>query len=183
MTPSMAFESKLATTSDATPLRGKLLIVANTTNVVSAPLVLHPLNLGVRTAALASVFTKYRFKRIGFRFTGTSGATNLSSTVVLGILDDSTTGEGDAPASVASILELRSSAASLESETVPTEFTWTPVDKNLWYACQAPVTGADPRLVYPGILYAGDAIAATGRANIEIDFEIVFKGATDIGAL
>jgi hypothetical protein len=181
MTPSMKFEQKLSRSSDATVLRGKFLATATIGATPSISLVLNPNNFGPRAAALAAIFTRFRFKSIGFKFICTSG-TFVSSDGAIGVLDDSSGTEGDAPTTINSVLEMRCSALNLTAETVPTEFRWEPVDKTLWYATYPGATGSDARLVNAGVVY--QSATATGVImSIEMDYELVFKGATDIGAL
>jgi hypothetical protein len=184
MTPSSAFEAKLARSSDAMVLRGKFLlsnVVSGTPNSIIA---LTPVNFGARAAAAATIFTSYRIKKIGIKFNGqttNSGVSNAAA-VVLGILDDASGAEGDAPSTANGVLELRCSAVSMPAETISTELTWSPVDKNLWYHTSSGSSTSDPRFLFPGVVY----IAALSTGNFitaEFDWEVVFKGASDTGTL
>jgi len=150
---------------------------------------LNPLNLGSRAAGLAAVFARYRFKYVRFKFLGNianSSFPSIIGIVVLGILDDSSTAEGDAPTTATALTELRCSGTNMSTQTVPTEFVWQPVDKSKWYYTYTGATGSDVRLASPGVLYVGSTIApgsgVTTAVDVEIDYAVVFSGAVDIGS-
>jgi hypothetical protein len=181
MTSTEAFEAKLSRGSDSTVLRGKLVVVANAPVVPTAVLALNPASLGVRCVAAATIFSRYRFKYIRFKFlTGTSSATGITNYACVGVQDDIGL-TANTPTGAAGVLELRCSGSSFNNQTVPTQFEWTPVDKNLWYYTTNDLT--DARLSTSGILYSAGLNAATSTMDMEIDYCIVFQGATDIGAL
>jgi hypothetical protein len=182
MTPSMRFENKLARSSDATILRGKLLLNSTATTAPTPALVLHPSNFGARANAMSTIFSKFRIKHLGFKFICTQSPATFPIVGATGVLDDASATEGDAPTTNNSILELRCSALSLPFQTVPTEFDWSPVDKSFWYACTTGSSTDDPRFVFPGVLYAGPNSATATVFTFEIDYEIVFKGAIDLGS-
>jgi len=182
MTPSTSFERRLATTSDASVLRGKFFVTQAIGTGVNGIFSITPASLGARAAALASIYSSYRIKYIGLKFSSNSATTPFgSSTSVLGVVDDANTTEGDFPVNISDILELRCSGSFLAPSTVPTEFMFKPVDNNLWYKTYVGQSGSDPRLTSPGYLVASSPNASTTLV-IEIDYEIVFKGAVDIGS-
>jgi len=175
MTPQEAFVRSLATSSDAISLRGKFLGTA--TLVASTPLLLlslDPANLGGRAAALAGVFTRYRFKYLRVRFL--TNAATIPGGVVMGILDD-VAASGEPPTSVSGLLEYRCSATTFTGETVPVSFEWRPSDKQQWNFVDA---SADNRFQIPATLYAASTVA--GAFSYEIDYSITYKGAYDSGA-
>jgi len=183
MTPAMNFEKKLALSSDACVIRGKLLFSVASITTPAIGIVLHPSNLGVRTAALANIFTRYKFKELAFRFTSVLTTGGTPSTGVIGILDDASGIEGDAPTTSGGVMELRTSAAALAGETLPTEFVYRPVDKTLWYATTTGGSSgsvSDPRLLFPGILYVAAPVSSS--FSLEVDYTVVYKGANDIAA-
>jgi hypothetical protein len=185
LTRNEAFEEKLARSSDATVLRGKLLLQASSTSTPTVALAIIPSQLGVRATALGGIFTKYRVKSVLLKFmsANTSGTT-LTGGGVLGFYDDATTGEGEAPTTAAGVLEQRCSASNFSGQTTPTMLRWEPVDKRLWYATTQGVAGSDLRLVFPGLIYiAGLASTTSVGFDIELDFTLVFKGAADVGAI
>jgi len=174
----MEFERKLTNSADSTVLRGKLFFAAGAAITPSAALVLHPSNLGVRAAALATIFSRFRFKDVHIKFQAL--VATAVATGVVGILDDASNTEGDAPTTVSSILELRSSASVL-GQTIPQEFVWSQLDRTMWYACSGGSSVQDPRFLFPGVIYIGSTSASSPNIVMEIDYTIVFKGASDIG--
>jgi hypothetical protein len=181
VTQSQRFEQRLASASDAFNLKGKLLLAFSTSTTPAVVLNLNPANLGARAASLATIFSRFRINRLIFKATFVNNTTALSTTGVVGVLDDATTTEGDAPISASSVLELRCSGSYLQSQTVPLELSWQPVDKSKWYYTQNGVSGSDARLVEMGVAYA--ASPATGVVvSLEIDYDVTFKGATDTSA-
>jgi len=178
MTPSQAFENRLARSSDACTLIGKVFFSSSAGTAATSVVAFAPVNLGARATSLANVFSDYKIKRIGIKF---QPAASSTISVAVGVLDDSSTLEGDAPSNIQDIIELRCSAVSLTSTTIPTELSWSPINSKLWYKTAAGATGSDVRLTVPGILY--QAATAADQNAIEIDYEIVFRGAIDTGAL
>jgi hypothetical protein len=179
MTQAQAFESQLAKNADSTVLRGKFFFPQSALTLTPAILtILTPASaaFGARSVSMANLFTSFRFKYLRIKFMLLSSATPVSGAV--GVLDDASGAEGDAPSSLNGILEQRCSASSFSNQTTPTEFTWEPVDKRLWYKCFPGSSGSDERLVTSGVLYA--ATNNPGAVQMEVDFCIVFKGATDV---
>jgi len=182
MTKTEAFEANLSTSADVTVLRGKFVFSA--VNSVTAGLptiqfVLNPTgagNFGLRASALASVFSRYRFKYLRIKFleqltTGTICA--------VGIQDDVSITANN-PTTVSGVSELRCSGSAFSQQTIPTQFEWQPADKNYWYYTTNDLT--DGRLSSSGNIWTASQ-AASGVVNMEIDYCIVFKGATDNGSL
>jgi hypothetical protein len=176
MTQSEAFEANLARGNDAFVLRGKLLLNATVGTTPSIMVELFPSALGPRAAALAGVFSRYRFKEVLFKFLGSISSVPTLSTV--GVLDDSLGTEGDAPVNATSVLELRSSASAFATQTMPSSFKWQPIDKTKWYYTFSGVTGSDARLANSGTLY-GASGTASDNIQMEVDYTIVFSGAVD----
>jgi len=179
MTQSEAFERQVVRSSDATALRGKLLFTGATATTATALFTLNASSLGTRCAAMAGIFTRYRFKyvRVKFLATGSSGFSAFST--ALGVYDDASTGEGQPPTTLSNVAELRASGTVLGGQTIPTFFEWKPADPNLWYYCSpSPAAGSDLRLIDSGVLYAIASTAASPLA-VEIDFSLVYKGAVD----
>lgn len=183
MTSTEAFEASLSTSSDATTLRGKLVFTQASTTTPALALALNPqnsTNFGVRAAALAAVFSRYRFKYCRFRYLSTPTGGGSGSLTALGVIDDTNvSGVTDAPTTVGGVAELRCSGTVFAFQSVPTVFEWSPADKNFWYYCSA--DSADTRLSNSGNVYI--ASTATSAADIEVDYCIVFKGAIDVGTL
>jgi hypothetical protein len=170
------FERRLSQSVDATTLRGKLLFSVNLTPAAT------PINLitlqanafGARSVAFAAIFTQWKIKRLIMKFSSSVGSTTTGAAV--GVYDD-VAATADIPTTLGDVMQLRSSAASLPGDTVPTSFIYEPVDKSLWHFC---VTDSqDSRLTTYGVMY-GATVTGTGLLAIEIDFELVYKGAADI---
>jgi hypothetical protein len=176
MTQTEAYEAKLSRGMDTVVLHGKLALTtaANVTPVSVNPIT--PFTVGQRAAAMAGIFSRYRFKSIRVKFMGASVGTGLSATgiVALGFQDDISITAAN-PANFQDVSELRCSATSFAAETVPTYFEWTPVDKNLWYYTTNDLT--ESRLSTSAVLWAAGTPAAT--ADIELDYTLVFQGAID----
>jgi len=181
MSQTEAFENSLAKRgADCANLRGKLLFSTTIGTSPAAILALTPQAFGARAAAYATLFANYRFKYLKIKFFG-----NLSSAFVtsaVGILDDATTTEGDAPTNINTIMEQRCSAVVFAGVTQPGYLSWTPVDRERWLFSFTGVTGSDARLTSNGIVYAA-ASAASVIMTVEIDFSISFKGAIDTASL
>jgi hypothetical protein len=179
MTPIEAFESRLATQSDAFNLKGKLLLPIGsigTTPTLIFPLI--PSNLGVRATALGTNYSRYRIKSLWFKFFPAL-ASGVGESTVLGLIDDSSAETGDVPTTFAGLLELRCSGVALPGQTVPTIIQYKPVDK-MWRFCQAGAAG-DPRLYNQAALYAG-VLTTAAALQVEVDFDISFKGAISTGS-
>jgi len=178
MTATQNFEQRLVQSNDATVLRGKFLLSPSLTAAsVSNILTINSSALGARAAALSGIFAKYRFKQIIVKFVAvTSGA-------VIGLLDDASGAEGDAPTSGGGVLELRASALANPGESVPQQLVWKPVDRTKWYYTFAGASGSDPRLTIPAIMYGVANIGTGTPVVIEVDYELVFSGAVDVGAV
>jgi hypothetical protein len=181
MTPTEAFEAGRARNTDTTVLRGVLLSTVAATTTPSSLIVLNPTsasNFGTRAAALSAVFARYRFKSIRFRFLGTATATGTQAFQSLGVQDDiSITAQN--PTTASGVAELRCSGVVLGDQTVPTEFTWTPVDKNLWYYTTNDLS--DARFSTSGIVW-GASSGTGGSFSLQLDYTLVFQGAIDTGA-
>jgi len=174
MTQTEAFEATLSTSNDSTVLRGKVLTSSALTSTPVNLLTLVPTNtaFGVRSVAMGTIFSRYRFKYLKIRFL--CNTTNQGTTA-LGVQDDISITANN-PTSISGIAELRCSGTALGSQTVPTVFEWRPADTRWWYYTTNDLT--DPRLSTSGILWA----AGASPVEVEIDYCIVFKGATDAGA-
>lgn len=174
MSQSEAFERSIAR-NDRSTLTGKLLNTATTTATPSVILSIEPLGLSPRTVAFAALFAEYHINYLRVKF--------ISSTAVnsaLGVLDDASGAEGDAPSSVSGVLELRCSASSLATQTVPTEFTYTQKASSFWLKTYPGASGSDPRLAVAGLLYGASSSSAS--VSIEVDYSITFQGAVDVGS-
>jgi len=172
MTQSQAFETRLAIHTDSFNLRGKFFEIFNVAAAggVVPVTILNAVNLGARCATLNTVFARYRFKYIRFKFFA-------NNTCAIGVLDDASVSEGDGPTTLAGVAELRCSATQFVGTSIAGEFMWTPIDKKKWYYTSAGVTGSDIRLEDTGALFA--AMTAVGSGEVEIDYSIVFSGALD----
>lgn len=173
MTQTEAFALNQTLSSDAVCIKGKLLGSASATVTPSQIVNFNPNGLGPRVAKFAAVFDRFRIKYVRIKWLPT-GTTNVFSS--LGVLDDSGSG-GLAPTNTAETAELRSSSTVVGNTTVPTQFTWIPVDRKEWYFCPTEGSSGDPRLQVPGVLYASAPSATT--VAYEIDYSIVFAGAID----
>lgn len=179
MTQAEAFERQVVRSSDATVLRGKLQFTASATGTPSVILILNPAvasNFGVRASSVALAFTRYRFKYIRVKFLSNQ-ATSASGAVV-GIQDDIAI-SGNTPTTASGVAELRASGTSFLSQAVPTSFEWRPADSNLWYYVSS--DAIDTRLSVSGLMYVATSVSSV--VDFEIDYSLVFKGATDAGAL
>jgi len=185
MTPSEAFEARLAR-SDRSTLVGKLLlnIGLSSTNTPVPALVIGAIsagNLGTRASALALIFARYKINYIRLKYLTSQTATGANS-VVLGFQDDASGAEGDGPSSTAGLLEYRCSAVTFVNQTIPQELSYQPASRN-WYFCTPGATGSDPRLSISAILWASSLNVIAGvNAQVELDYSITFKGAVDVGS-
>lgn len=135
--------------------------------------------LGSRQQSIASVFTDFRIKDAVIRFLVSPGANGSIS--AMGVLDDSSGGEGDAPVNYQDVTELRCSATSFGGQTVPVQFRYSPTNKTLWYKTYN--GSGDPRFVSPGVLYVStNTGTGTNQFAYELDVTIVYKGAVDINS-
>jgi hypothetical protein len=176
MTQTEAFEKSLVTSTDSVNLKGKFYLPSSTLSVTpSSLLILGPSAMGGRAAAISTVFARYKFKYLRIKFMISSATPSPSA---IGILDDASTAEGDFPTTLAGLAEFRASATKFSSETMPTTFTWQPVDRSLWYYTEAGSSGSDQRLVNSGVLMGAASTSST--VSIEIDYSLVFKGAIDL---
>jgi hypothetical protein len=175
-TPTEAFERSLARGADSFNLKGKVVFSQATSTTPAAFIVLAPSQLGPRATALATVFSRFRVNSVIIKFMETTSGFQT----VLGIVDDASGTEGDAPSSFGGVLETRCSALAFGAQTVPTYLEWRPVDKSKWYYCTSGATGSDPRLVFPAISFV--ASSGTGSISAEVDFNVTFKGADDTGS-
>lgn len=181
LTPSEVFERTLGRTNDSCVLRGKLIINPTLNSTPAQISYLIPNFFGARATAFGNVFSRFRIKALNIRFLPAGNASTGSLATAVGILDDpsSTT----SPATGSDVLELRSSALALAGQTVPSNILYTPLDKTKWYYTIG-VTGSDNRLTVPGFLYG--YVNTPGSSSglpvgMEIDFSLVFAGATDNG--
>lgn len=172
MTPTEAFNANLSQHSDSSVVRGKLSFTLPTTATPGLLINLYPNgpDFGQRVEAYQNIFTRYRFKSLKFKF-----LSPVSSAV--GVQDDVTI-SGLAPTTTTGIAELRCSGTSLGGQTIPTEFEWKPLDPKRWFYTQT--TASEPRTSYTGIVYVGSGSAST--VSVEIDYVLVFSGATNIAA-
>jgi len=181
MSQTEAFENSLANRgADSASMRGKLLFTSTIGTSPSAVLALTPQAFGARAAAYATLFSSYRFKYLKIKFFGTQFTSYVTSAV--GILDDATTTEGDAPTNINTILEQRCSASVFAGVTQPGLLSWSPVDGKKWFYTFTGVSGSDQRLTTNGVMYAAAGSAGTSL-TIEVDFSISFKGAIDTASL
>jgi hypothetical protein len=175
MSQTEKFNMNLSRGQDSFNLKGKYLLGGVSLSTSPSTLViLTPLaQLGARANALSSVFSRYRINRLIIRFLATQ---SLGGNAVLGVVDDATV-EGDAPTTPQDVLECRCSAIAMGNETVPVIFNWSPVDRSKWYYTFTGASGSDPRLTVAATLYA--ASTNTSTVDVEIDFDVTFKGAVD----
>jgi hypothetical protein len=177
MTQAEAFERQVVRTGDATTLRGKVPITASLGPTIIVLFTFNPSLMGVRAAAFGAVFTRYRIKYVRIKWLSQATTTSYSA---LGVYDEGSAAEPTMPTNTSSLLELRASSSTLVGQTVPNFFEWRPSDPSQWMFTNAGVTGSDVRLTNSGILLGGALTASTSFAA-EIDYCVVFKGATDIG--
>jgi len=178
MTPQECFERQLALQTDSTVVRGKF--VATATPATGTPLALfliQPSSLGTRVASISSDYLRWRVKSLRVRFLGSlASGSGTSGFVSMGVLDD-VNYAGEPPTTVSGVSELRCSATTFLSQTVPVNFEFRPLDKSRWYYC---TSVSNDRFDSVGTLYAA---ATAGGISYEIDYSIVFAGAFTVGAL
>jgi len=186
-TPSQAFEKMLASRSDQSRLCGKCLTTLSSgSGGAPASSNINPPFLGVRPAAYAALFTRWRVNRLIVKFI-VANSTALEAGVV-GFLDDSNT-SADVPTSAAGVLALRCSVSiplqtTAFSSSVSTfqEYEWRPSRSSpKWFYTTLEGSSSDPRLEVPcSVFVAGSS--ATANFTIEIDYDITFDGACDVGS-
>ncbi len=172
-----ALEVKRTLSTDATPLVGKIAFAVDTTTTAPTMILkLHPKFLGDRAADFIFVYTYYKIKSMVFRF-----GSNSTSAVAIGVLDD-IQGEGDAPTTFSDVTELRSSMVQHGTNQPPTELFWQPVDKDLWYKTYD-AGSLTNELYESGNTYLAALNGGTVKTTVEVTYEVVFKGACDVGNL
>lgn len=177
MTRQEAYERNLSTHSDSSVLRGKYTVNMGLTTIPSLVAIINPSAFGARATAYAGVFARYRIKELNIKFMPNS--TSTAAITAVGILDD-TSLSGDVPTTYQGITELRCSATQFEGVTVPAAFSFQPLDRKKWYYTTVETSGNDVRLSAVGELYAASTAAVS--CAFEIDFSIVFSGASDVGS-
>jgi len=178
MTQTEAFEAGLSRSNDVTTLRGKLVLGLSLTSTPASVLNIWPSSsgsFGVRAAAFAGVFSRYRFKYVKVRFLESSAN---AAAISLGVQDDISISAIN-PTTLNGVSELRCSGTSLAQQTMPTIFEWRPADSRLWLYTTS--DGTDPRLSQSGVMWGASTV--TSAITIEVDYCVVFKGAIDTGAL
>jgi hypothetical protein len=177
MTQTQAFEKSLARNADVCVVHGKFAAIDSITTTPNAIFVLNPSSLGARAAAIASAYSRFRVKYVRVKFiTNTSVATYAA----VGFIDDTSTSTATLPTNPSGVAELRCSATNFGLETIPTEFSWEPVDPKTWYHCAAESSTSDNRFTIPAVLYS----CGTGAGSLiyELDYCVVFQGAIDTGS-
>jgi hypothetical protein len=166
---------------DRSTIKGKFLLTSTLGGGVNNLLTFLPASFGNRAAQMSNLFSEYHinYMRLKFFSSATSGT---SGGVVLGILDDASNVEGDAPTTPAAILELRCSGVNFSGETIPTEFMYRPKTSAFWMKTFGGSTGSDDRLVSSGNLFGGLFGTGTTSLSLEIDYSITFQGAVDTGS-
>jgi hypothetical protein len=172
-----AFEKALSQrTADSTNVRGKFLITFSATSTPAPIIAMNPISLGGRAATLNTLFSQFRFKYIRIKYLSVASGVFVNS--VISLLDDASIAEGDAPTTMAAMLEQRCSSSQLAGTTIPTFLDWSPTDQKKWFYTFGGSSGSDLRLTVPAILYG--ATSAAGSINLEIDYSVTFKGAVDV---
>lgn len=172
-----AFEKALSQrTADSTNVRGKFLITFSATSTPAPIIAMNPISLGGRAATLNTLFSQFRFKYIRIKYLSVASGVFVNS--VISLLDDASIAEGDAPTTMAAMLEQRCSSSQLAGTTIPTFLDWSPTDQKKWFYTFGGSSGSDLRLTVPAILYG--ATSASGSINLEIDYSVTFKGAVDV---
>jgi len=177
MTQTEAFEKSLSNrTADSTNVRGKFMVTFSATSTPAPIIAMNPVSLGGRANTLNSLFSQFRFKYIRIKYLSVASGVFINS--VISLLDDASIAEGDAPTTLAAMLEQRCSSSQLAGTTIPTFLDWSPTDPKKWFYTFAGSSGSDLRLTVPAILYG--ATSAAGSINLEIDYSVSFKGAVDV---
>jgi hypothetical protein len=185
MTQTEAFEAKLSTHSDAVCLVGKQFFSSQAITSLT-PSILLQLDptlgfFGTRPANMSAIFNRFRFKYLKLKFlSNSSTGVPTSSIASLGIQDDISL-TGLVPTTFADVAELRCSATSFSGQTVPTQWQYVPLDKKRWYYVNNDST--EPRQSSQGTLWvaaSGVSVANPTTVAIELDYSIVFAGATNI---
>jgi len=181
MTPQESFERQLAMHTDSTNIRGKFVgTVSLPSATPTALFLIQPSTLGARVASISSDYLRWRVKSLRIRFLGeVSGTGNGGGFTSMGVLDD-VNYAGEPPTSVSGVAELRCSASTFTSQTIPVNFDFRPLDPKRWYYC---TSVSNDRFDSVGTLYAGTSGSGTAAISYEVDFSIVFSGAYTVGAL
>jgi len=181
MTPQESFERGLALHTDSTNIRGKFVgTAATTSSTPTALFLIQPSSLGARIASISSDYLRWRIKSLRIRFLGNPSAAGTgaaSGFTSMGVLDD-VNYAGEPPTSISGVSELRCSATTFISQTIPVNFEFRPLDKSCWYYC---TSVSNDRFDSVGTLYI--ASSAASSVSYEVDFSIVFSGAFTVGAL
>jgi len=158
---------------DSVGLTGKIFFVGTlSASVVTNIGPFNPTFFGARAAAFGTFFANWRVKKLMIK----AWVNSTLAAVPLGILDDSSGAEGDAPTTNEGIMQLRSSMVVLPPTGPAVVLEYSPVDKRKWYYTFAGATGSDPRLYEPGTMFGG---LSSTPITIQIDFSLSFKGAVD----
>jgi len=172
LTPSEDFTLRRAQFKDSAVVYVRRLDVQSNTATPVTAYILNPLNtgLGARLNDIAQSYERYRLKWCRLKFAG--GSTNTGGVIAFGFVDDPNSG---IPSTVVGITELRCAGTNfIQSQSMPTEIMWKPIDPQKWYYV-APQTTTD-RFSVTGLIVSGST--NTAQINIELDMCFVFEGAT-----
>lgn len=189
-TPAQAFERTLASRSDRSRLMGKCFVSLSSTSSGFVGFNINPASLGVRPAAYAALFTRWRISRLIVKPLALTTAFSANEVCFIGFLDDSIT-SSDVPTSGVAILDLRCSASSVATSTSATvapgpistynEYEYRPLrGPPTWYFTTLEGSSSDPRLEVPCSLWFGGPSAAVFTAAFEIDYDLLYEGACDV---
>lgn len=170
---SQAFERSLSVRKDKAIFKGSFLYSVSASGVNT--LGFNPTNFGTRGASLVLLYSRFRILKVVVKVIPPTGTSVSGITFGMGILDD-TGSSVDAPTSLSSIMQCRTSLLFGDSLSVPQEFQWNPIDPNLWYHTDSEGSGGDSRWQYPAVLYTWNGSSTNVVA--QVFFTVEFEGAS-----
>lgn len=180
--PADRFDDMLAVHTDSCNIKGKeffSITVSASTNIVPVTIIA-PQNFAGRPAQIAALFARWRLKYMNIRVYSGASTANQTNAVAIGVMDDASGAEGDAPTSLNGLMALRTSKF-IPTGLGPQSREFKPLTTE-WYYTFPGSSGSEPRLVVCGIIYVGASVNTTATVDVELDYSFAFKGAIDVGA-
>jgi len=167
-------------------LRGttRVALSALTSGLGSTFINLTPTVVGDRASTAATIFLRYRFKSVNFKFRSNQ-PTTTGGNYVMGVIDD-TAVTSAALTTPDQMLNLRTHKHGLPYQNG--QIRWRPIDRSKWYYCNTESSNDDSRFLVSGVfgwlvdtVFEGTSGAlANSPGTIDVDYVIEFAGATNV---
>lgn len=128
----------------------------------------------IRLQRLSSGYTRFRFNKLVVKcnFTATAGDSSSGPIAVMAVDDDAAYA---VPTTSAAVAALRCSTTFSGRDSNSSDIlTYTPVNKDVWYYCQA---SSDARFKNQATFYIANPTGTAITVNLQFAFTVVFKGA------